>query len=172
MNIGIRKIMIVAAAASIMGSANAYEKVTTGGILGNGYASTMSRVDDVTMRITTRKQISGDLEEVNKPGTTMYNTLVAVQNAATVRAAVEAEALGYKVLEVEGSRDLSKVQEKRAASSGPTPATGFTFAPGFYHNDVELAIEIVVKAVPGDVPAVVGPKTLDVEKILKAFNIK
>jgi hypothetical protein len=99
-------------------SAFAYDAVKTGGIIGNSFASSMVRVDDTTMRITTRKRISGDLEVVNKPGTSMYNALVAVQNAATVRAAVEAKSLGYSVLEVLGSRDLSKVQEMRAASRG------------------------------------------------------
>ena len=91
---------------------------------------------------------------------------------AYVRAAVEAKALGYKVLEVQGSRDLSKVEERRAASKGPVPITDFTFAPGVYHSDVALAIEVVVKGIPGDMPATPDPKLLDVAKILKAFNIE
>ena len=172
MNRTLTKLMVALALTGGAHSTFAYDAVKTGGIIGNGFSSSMARVDDATMRITTRKRISGDLEEVNKPGTTMYNSLIAVQNAATVRAAVEAKALGYKVLEVQGSRDLSKVEEKRAASKGPVPTTDFTFAPGVYHNDVELAIEVVVKGIPGEMPATPVPKLLDVAKILKAFNIE
>ena len=163
--------IIAIALGSTAVSAYAYEKVATGGAIGNSYSSTMARVDDQTMRITTRKRISGDLEEVNKPGTTMYNALRQVQDAASLRAALEAQNLGYKVLEVQGSRDLSQVQEMRAASKGDTPATGFTFAPGVYHNDVELVIEIVVKALPGDMPKEANPKLLDVAAVLKYWKI-
>jgi hypothetical protein len=166
------KFVVAFALTATVVSAFAYDVVKTGGIIGNNFASTMVRVDDTTMRITTRKRVSGDLEEINKPGTTMYNTLIAVQNAATVRAAVEAKALGYLALEIKGSRDLSKVQEMRAASKGGTPTTDFTFAPGFYHNDVELAVEVVVKALPGEMPAGQNPKVLDVAKVLKDFDIE
>jgi hypothetical protein len=167
------RIWVIAAALLVSASAaSAYEKVKTGGSIGNSYTSTMARVDDQTMRITTRQRISGDLEEVNKPGTTMYQALDRVQKAAALRAALEAQALGYKVLEVQGSRDLSSVQEMRAASKGDTPATGFTFAPGVYHNDVELVIEIVVKGLSGDMPKEANPKLLDVDAVLKYWNLK
>jgi hypothetical protein len=124
----------------------AYEKVRTGGVLGNNYSSNMVRVDDATMRVTTRKQMSGNLAEVNRPGTPMYNSLIAVQNAAAVRAAVEARALGYNVLAVLGSRDLTSPQE--------------------------LAVEIVVRGVPGAMPPGSGGRYLDVAKILKQFGIE
>jgi hypothetical protein len=153
-------------------AAEEFGKVKNGGILGNQYSSTLARVDDATMRITTRKKMNGDLEEVNKPGTTMYNSLMAVQQAAAVRAAVEAKALGYKVVEVLGSRDLTTQNEVRAASKGETPVTGFTFAPGVYHNDVELAIEVVIKCVPGEMPSENNGKYLDVIRILKQYNIE
>jgi hypothetical protein len=166
------RIMVALVLTGPMFNAFAYDAVKTGGIIGNSFSSSMVRVDDTTMRITTRKRISGDLEEVNKPGTTMYNTLVAVQNAATVRAAVEAKALGYLALEVMGSRDLSKVQEMRAASKGGTPTTDFTFAPGHYNNDVELAIEVVVKTLPIALPDGQNPKVFDVAKVLKSFGIE
>jgi hypothetical protein len=126
--------------------AQAYEKVRTGGVLGNNFSSTMVRVDDTTMRVTTRKQAAGDLAEVNRPGTPLYNSLVAVQNAAAVRAAVEARALGYSVLAVLGSRDLTSPHE--------------------------LAVEIVVRGVPGASPPASGGRYLDVSKVLKQFGIE
>ena len=154
------------------GRVDAYEPVGKKGALKNSYASQMARVDDSTMRITTRKRISGSLEEVNRPGTTMFNALKAVTDAATVRAAVEAKALGYDVVQILGSRNLSRVQEMRAASKGETPTRDFTFAPGVYHDDVELAIEVVIKGVPGDMPAEPPQDYLDVNAVLKAFNIQ
>ncbi len=126
--------------------AYAYEKVRTGGVLGNNYSSTMLRIDDVTMRVTTRKQLNGNLAEVNRPGTPMYNSLVAVQNAAAVRAAVEARALGYNVLAILASRDLTSPQA--------------------------LAVEIVVRGVPGAMPAGSSGRYLDVTRILKQFGIE
>ena len=68
-----------------------------GGLLGNSYASQVRQINDTTLRITTRKKVEGDLDEVNKPGTTMYNALVGVQNGASARAAIEAKNLGYDV---------------------------------------------------------------------------
>jgi hypothetical protein len=126
--------------------AHAYEKVRSGGVLGNNFSSTMLRVDDVTMRVTTRKQTHGNLAEVNRPGTLMYNSLVAVQNAAAVRAAVEARALGYDLLAVLGSRDLTSPQE--------------------------LAVEIVVRGIPGAMPPGGGGRYLDVARVLKQFGIE
>jgi hypothetical protein len=127
-------------------TAHAYEKVRTGGVLGNNYSSTMVRIDDATMRVTTRKQLSGDLAEVNRPGTSQYNSLVAVQNAAAVRAAVEARALGFNALAILGSRDLTSPQE--------------------------LAVEIVVRGVPGALPPGGAGRYLDVAKVLKQFGIE
>jgi hypothetical protein len=126
--------------------AHAYEKVRTGGALGNNYSSAMVRIDDATMRVTTRKQLSGDPAAVNRPGTPQYNSLVAVQNAAAVRAAVEARALGYSALAVIGSRDLTSPQE--------------------------LAVEIVVRGVPGAMPPGGASRYLDVAKVLKQFGIE
>jgi hypothetical protein len=123
-----------------------YEKVRTGGVLGNNYSSAMVRIDDATMRVTTRKQMNGNLSEVNRPGTPMYNSLVAVQNAAAVRAAVEARALGYNVLAILGSRDLTAAHE--------------------------LIVEIVVRGTPGDMPPGSGGRFLDVVKVLKQFGIE
>jgi len=125
---------------------SAHEKVRTGGVVGNNYSSTMLRIDDSTMRVTTRKQLNGSLAEVNQPGTAMYRMLVAVQNAAAVRAAVEARALGYRVLEVMASRDLTSPQE--------------------------LTVEIVVRGVPGDMPTRGDGRFLDVGRILRQFGIE
>jgi hypothetical protein len=145
-----------------------------GGLVGNTYASEVRQIDDTTLRITTRKKVSGDLDEVNEPGTTMYNALVAVQNGAGARAAIEAKNLGYDVLQVLGSRDLTQVQEKRNATAdlgGGTSESAFTFAQGHYSNDVELAIEITVKLIPGKMPENPPKDYMDVNAVLAQLGL-
>jgi hypothetical protein len=145
-----------------------------GGVVGNSYASQMRQIDDTTLRITSRNKVSGDLEEVNKPGTTMYNALVTVQNSASVRAAVEAKNLGYDVFQVLGSRDLTQVQEKRSASADlgdGLSESSFTFAQGHYTNEVELAIEITVKLIPGKMPENPPQDYVDVNAVLTQFGL-
>jgi hypothetical protein len=144
-----------------------------GGLVGNSYASQVQQINDTTLRITTRKMVSGDLDEVNKPGSTMYNALVAVQNGASARAAMEAKNLGYDVLQVLGSRNLTQVQEKRNATAdlGGTSESAFTFAQGHYYNDVELAIELTVKLIPGKIPENPPQDYMDVNAVLAQLGL-
>ena len=161
-------VMLVAAAA-----AEAAE-MKKGGLVGNSYGSQVKQINDDTLRITTRKKVSGDIEVVNKPGTTMYNALVAVQNGASGRAAIEAKNLGYDVLQVLGSRNLTQVQEKRNATAdlgGGTSESAFTFAQGHYYNDVELAIELTVKLIPGKMPENPPQDYMDVNKVLEQIGM-
>lgn len=148
--------------------ADAADKKKKGGLVGNSYSSQMDQIDDTTLRITTRKKVTGDVEEVNKPGTTMYNALAAVQAGASVRAALEARNLGYNVFQLLGTRNLTKVIEKRSASvdRGAGAETSYTFAPGHYTNDIELAIEMTVKLISGDMPADAPQGYVDVNQIL------
>ena len=144
------------------------------GLIGTSYASQVRQINDTTLRITTRKKVSGDLDEVNKPGTTMYNALVAVQNGASARAAIEAKNLGYDVFQVLGSRNLTQVLEKRNAGAdlgGGLSESEFTFAPGHYTNDVELAIEVTVKLIPGKMPENPPEDYVDVNAILVQFGL-
>ncbi len=149
-------------------TADAADKKKKGGIVGNNYASQMDQIDDSTLRITTRKKVTGDLDEVNKPGTTIYNALTAVSNGGSVRAAIEAKALGFKVFQVQGVRNLSQTIEKRSASvdRGAGAETSYTFAPGHYTNDVELAVEMTIKLVAGDFPASPPEGYVSVDQIL------
>lgn len=160
---------------SIASGAMAADKVKAkkGGLIGNTYASQMDQIDDSTLRITTRKKVSGDLEEVNKPGTTTYNALKAISDGGSVRAALEAKNLGFKVFQVLGVRNLSQSLEKRSASQdvGGISESSFTFAPGHYTNDIELVIEMTVKLVPGDMPASPPAGYVSVEDLLKAWGL-
>jgi len=149
-------------------------KKENGGLVGNSYNSQMRQIDNTTLRITTRKRVSGDLDEVSKPGTSMYNALIAVQNGATARAAIEAKNLGYDVFQVLGSRNLTQVQEKRNASAdlgGGVSESGFTFAPGHYTDDVILAIEITVKLIPGKMPPNPPQGYVDVDEVLTQLGL-
>jgi hypothetical protein len=161
--------MFLAAMLVATGTASAVE-MKKGGLLGNSWASEVRQIDDTTLRITTRKKVSGDLDEVNKPGTTMNKALAGVKNGTSARAAVEAKNLGYDVIQVLGSRDLTQVQEKRNASGG-LGESGFTFAPGHYSNEVELAIEVTVKLIPGMMPENPPEDYADVNAILMQFGL-
>jgi hypothetical protein len=158
------------------------------GLVPNSFASQVQKINDTTLRITTRKTVSGDVEEVNKPGTTMYNALVAVGNGASARAAMEAKNLGYEVVQVLGSRNLTEVREKRNATadifgenttdsansfsqSHGVGESGYTFAQGHYNNDVELAIELTVKLIPGKMPENPPKDYMDVNAVLAQIGM-
>lgn len=149
-------------------------KMNKGGLVGNSYNSQMRQIDDTTLRITTRKKVPGDLDEVNKPGTTAYKALIGVQNGATARAAMEAKNLGYDVFQVLGSRDLTEVLENRNASADlgdGLSESSFTFAQGHYTNDVELAIELTVRLIPGKMPENPPQDYVDVNAVLAQFGL-
>ncbi|MGC3983141.1 MAG: hypothetical protein QM808_17950 [Steroidobacteraceae bacterium] len=152
-------------------SADAADKKKSGGLIGNSYGSQMELISDSIMRVTTRKKVQGTLDEITTPGTSTYNAFNSVQNAAVVRAAVEARNLGFKALKVSGTRNLSSTSERRSASSCPGGIceSDFTFAKGSYSTDVELAIELtfdLLKEVPAE-----GTGVVDVEAILKQFGL-
>jgi hypothetical protein len=166
--------MLLVAAMFVAATTACTTDTKKGGLVGNSYASQVQRINDTTLRITTRKTVTGDLEEVNKPGTTVYNALVAVQNGASARAAMEAKNLGYEVLQVLGSRNLTQVQEKRNATAdlgGGTSESAFTFAQGHYHNDVEVAIELTVKLIPGKMPENPPQDYMDVNAVLAKIGM-
>ena len=171
---GVLTILLVAVMLLVAATATDAAEMKKGGLVGNSYASQVQQINDNTLRITTRKKVSGDLEEVNKPGTTMYDALVAVQNGASARAAIEAKNLGYDVLQVLGSRNLTEVQEKRNATAdlgGGLSESAFTFAQGHYYNDIELAIELTVKLIPGKMPENPPQDYMDVNAVLAQFSL-
>jgi len=166
--------MLLVAAMLAAATAACTTDTKKGGLVGNSYASQVQQINGDTLRVTTRKKVSGDLEEVNKPGTTMYNALVAVQNGASARAAMEAKNLGYEVVQVLGSRNLTEVQEKRNATAdlgGGMKESDFTFAQGHYYNDVELAIELTVKLIPGKMPENPPKDYMDVNAVLAQLGM-
>lgn len=166
--------MLLVAAMLVAATAGCAAKMKKDHLVDNSYASQVRQINDTTLRITTRKKVSGDLDEVNKPGTTMYNALVAVQNGASARAAIEAKNLGYDVFQVLGSRNLTQVQEKRNATAdlgGGLSESAFTFAQGHYYNDVELAIELTVKLIPGKMPENPPQDYVDVNGVLEQFGL-
>ena len=166
--------MLLVAAILMAATTGCAAKMKKGSLVGNSYASQVQQIKDDTLRITTRKKVTGDLEEVNKPGTTMYNALVAVQNGASARAAMEAKNLGYDVLQVLGSRNLTQVQEKRNATAdlgGGMSESAYTFAQGHYYNDVELAIELTVKLIPGKMPENPPQDYMDVNAVLEQIGM-
>jgi hypothetical protein len=173
MKIRAMALRILLVAAILAATAACTTDTKKGGLIPNSYDSQVQKINNTTLRITTRKTVSGDLEEINKPGTTVYNALVAVQNGAGARAAMEAKNLGYEVLQVLGSRNLTRVQEKRNASAdiGGTSESSFTFAKGHYYNDIELAIELTVKLIPGKMPENPPKDYMDVNAVLAQIGM-
>lgn len=172
MRVKLLSVVMVAVLSMAAINAEAADK-KKGGVVGNNYASQMDQIDDTTLRITTRKKVTGDLEEVNKPGTTVNKALTAVSNGGSVRAAIEAKALGYSVFQVQGVRNLSQTLEKRSASvdRGAGAETSYTFAPGHYTNDIELAVEMTVKLIPGEFPANAPEGYVSVNQILVSAGL-
>ncbi|MCC7462273.1 MAG: hypothetical protein IT480_07405 [Gammaproteobacteria bacterium] len=125
-----------------------YGKPKKGGSIGNSYASQMVPINASSLRITTRKRISGSMEEINKPGTSAYKALQAVADAATLRAAVETRYLGYGAFRVLGFRNLSTSQQPHQSARNAMGEDSFTFAPGKYDENIELAIELTIELMP------------------------
>jgi hypothetical protein len=137
----------------------------------NSYGSECNRLSDSKIQITTRKKVQGTLDEVNTSGTTTNKAYQLVLNAAVFRAALEARGLGFKALKVSATHDLSQTSERQSASSCPGNICqkDFTFAPGAYITDVELAIEItydLLKEVPADLTDVI-----DADRVLKQYGM-
>ena len=163
--------VLSAVVAVAMVPGHAADKAKKGGVVGNSYGSQFDQLGNDRIRITTRKKVQGTLDEINTPDTSTFKAFQSVTNAALLRAAIEAKALGYASMKVSGTRNLSQTTERRSASSCPGGIceNDFTFAKGTYNTDVELGIEVTFdlqKDVPADPTGYI-----DVEKTLKQFGM-
>jgi hypothetical protein len=152
-------------------TANAATK--KGGALANNYASQIQILNDSTMVVTTRKLVTGDVREINIPGSKVFNAFEQVKAAALLRTAVEAKSLGFKFFSVSGYSDLTLVREKRSASKsigGAPPENTFVFAYGHFTNDVEVALELTIQ-LSNVAPRAESAEYVDVEQILAANGI-
>ena len=136
----------------------------------NTWGSEARFVDDDTVRITTRKRVAGDLEEINKPGTTVYNTFQNVQNITLLRAALECKQAGYDLFRVTGTRDITQ-QRDRNRVSGNVKEEDFTFAPGHYTAEIDLGIQVTVDLLAGPMPDPRPDATYSADEILIANGI-
>ena len=151
-----------APAAAATPTPGVFGKPKKGGSIGNSYASQMVAINDKSLRITTRKRISGSMDEINKPGTSAYRALQTVADAASLRAAVEAKYLGYGAFRVLGFRNLTTSQQPRQNARAAMGEDRFTFAPGKYDENIELAIELTIELLPAR-PA--DPEVRDVYEV-------
>ena len=110
-------------------------------VIDNNWGSKMVMIDKDTMRVTTKKRISGDLDEINEPGTSMYQTFQRIQAASLLRTALESKNLGYGYFVVSGVRNVTSERE-RTRVTGEVEESDFTFAPGHYSTEVDLGIEV------------------------------
>lgn len=161
--------------AFLAGAVNTAWAAESGGVVGNSYSSTMIQPTTDTMRITTRKRVRGDINEADKAGTSVNEALVAIQNAAEVRAAIEAKAMGYDVVEVISYRNKSQNIEKRSASRAPGGINekDFTWGGGTpnYTDEVELIIEVDMKLIAGSMPQNPPASYIDVNEVLQAWGL-
>jgi hypothetical protein len=158
-------------AASAWAQTDTFGKPKKGGSLGNSYASQMIAVNDTTLRVTTRKRVSGSLEEINKPGSTVYKALQAVADAASLRSAVETKYLGYGAFRVVSFRNLTTSQQPRANSMNASGEAGYTFAPGKYDESIELAIELTIEMLPAKPADPAVKDVYEVDPILKGAGV-
>jgi hypothetical protein len=150
-------------------------KPDKGGLLGNSYASQMELVQADRIRITSRKKVTGSLEEVDTPGKTTNVAYAQIKDVTMVRAAVEAHNLGFAALKILGSRNLSRVNEKRGNSdcrnnvADRSCESDHVMAPGHYLTDVELAIEVtfdMLKTMPTE-----ATDYIDVAQLMKQYGL-
>ena len=152
------------------GSVQAADKQDKGGLLGNSYSSEMQTINQSSFLLTTRKNVTGDLNEINIHGTKVFNAFEQVKAATLLRAAIEARNLGYSYFSVSGSRNLTNVREKRSSSKnmgGGAPENAFIFAYGHYTNDVELIVEFTVQ-LSNEVQGQSSEANVNVEVVLRA----
>jgi hypothetical protein len=152
-------------------AASSVRKPKRGGSVGNSYASQLNVINDMALRITTRKRVSGSMDEVTRPGSSTYRALQAVADAASLRAAIETKYLGYGAFRVRGFRNLTTSQQPRANSLNATGEAGYTFGPGNYNDSIELAIELTIELLPAMPAEPEGKDVYDVEPILQAAGI-
>lgn len=127
----------------------------------NNWNSEMRQTGVDTFRVITRLRVSGDLEEIDKPGTSIYKAFQRLPEAAVLRAAIEGKAQGYSHLEVTGSRNLT-TQRERTRVTGDKSEGDFTFAPGHYRNEIDLGVEVTFR----------GLKELGTTDVAKAISIE
>jgi hypothetical protein len=145
-----------------------------GGLLGNSYASQMRKLGDDKLRITTRKRVRGSLEEATKPGTSVYEALASIQQAASLRACIEAKNLGYDVVEVLGARNLSTAEDRRGTDKSPGGVNEKDFTWGgsqHYTQSVELVIEVTIGLIDGPMPENPPASYIDVNQVLIQYGL-
>jgi hypothetical protein len=141
------------------------------GVLANSYASEYEQLGTNLIRVTTRKKVQGTLDEITEPGRSTYIALQDVSNWALLRAAIEARALGFKVMHVSATQNLSRTTERRSYSSCPANIceSNFNFPRGYYATDVEVAIEVTFDLY---VEAPTGKdETILVDSIFRQFRV-
>jgi hypothetical protein len=140
------------APAAMPPAAATFGRPKRGGSLGNNYAGQLIVINERTLRITTRKRVSGSLEEINKPGSSVYKALQAVADAASLR-------------------NLTSAQQPRANSMNASGEAGYTFAPGKYDESIEVAIELTIELLPSGPPDPAIKEVYEVDPILKRAGI-
>ncbi len=144
-----------------------------GGVLGNSYSSEMQPINASSFQITVRKNVTGDIAEINIPGTTVANAFEQVKAVSLLRAAIESHHLGYKYFSVSGTRSQTNIKEKRSASKdtgGGIPEKAFMLSYAHYTTDVELVLELTIQ-LTNQVSTGNPNDYVDVDQLLKAAGV-
>jgi len=136
----------------------------------NSWGSEAKILDADTLRISTRKRIAGDLEEINRPGTSAYETFQRLQQVTLLRAAMECHHLGFDLFTITGSRDIT-TQRERNRVSGNAKESDFTMAPGQYQAEIDLGIQVTIDLLHGPMPDPRPEDTFSATEILIANGL-
>lgn len=150
-----------------------YKQPNSGGVLGNSYNSEIQPINSSSFQVTARKNVTGDVAEINIPGTTVANAFEQVKAVSLLRAAIEARHLGYKYFSVSGTRSATNVKEKRSASKdtgGGIPEKAFMLSYAHYTTDVELVLELTIQ-LTNQVSNSNLNDYVDVDQLLKAAGV-
>ncbi len=150
-----------------------HKQPNSGGVLGNSYNSEIQPINSSSFQVTARKNVTGDVAEINIPGTTVANAFEQVKAVSLLRAAIEARHLGYKYFSVSGTRSATNVKEKRSASKdtgGGIPEKAFMLSYAHYTTDVELVLELTIQ-LTNQVSDSNLNDYVDVDQLLKAAGV-
>lgn len=136
----------------------------------NSWESEARRIDEDTIRVSTRKRVAGDLEEINKPGTSVNNAFGNIQQATLLRVALESKNLGFDLFQITGTRNLT-TQRDRNRVSGDAKESDFAMAPGHYQAEIELGIQVTADLLSGPSSESLPADVYDANELLIAFGL-
>lgn len=138
--------------------------------LDNNWESTMHTLSKNRIRITSRKHVAGDIEEINTPGKSTNKAFQSIQQATLLRAALECKHFGFDYFTITSTRNIT-TQRDRNRVSGNVSEGDFVMAPGQYTAEIDLGIQVSAKLFRGQFPESRPSDTYAADELLIAFGL-